>query len=146
MVINVSSSLITIFSLANPFPAAKKWQPRGGLHAALITGTAALLVIGLLAHFGFFNAMGTTNAAYLSYGMYGGAALLALIEIVNIALKCFSPSIAPPITRKNVTSSIQQYTAPAPSTTNEEFANFVVSIIKKNNTTQETPDEPSRYR
>ena len=54
--------------------------------AALITGCAALLIIGIFASVGVFNFIGTTNAAYLSYGMYAGAALFLIIEIVKVVL------------------------------------------------------------
>jgi hypothetical protein len=53
---------------------------------ALITGCAALLVIGILASSGVFNFMGTTNAAYLSYGMYVGAALFLIAEIIKLVI------------------------------------------------------------
>lgn len=55
--------------------------------AALITGFIALLVIGILASTGVFNFIGTTNAAYLSYGMYGSAALLLMAEVIKIVVK-----------------------------------------------------------
>lgn|GEM_PF-3868455 len=44
----------------------------------------ALLIIGIAASTGAFNAIGTTNAAYLSYGMYAGAALLLAVEIAKL--------------------------------------------------------------
>jgi len=50
---------------------------------ALIAGCAALLIIGILASTGVLNCIGTTNAAYLSYGMYAGAALLLLAESIK---------------------------------------------------------------
>jgi hypothetical protein len=53
---------------------------------ALIAGIAALLVIGVLASTGAFSCIGTASAAYLSFEMYGGAALLLIAEIVKIAI------------------------------------------------------------
>lgn len=55
--------------------------------AALISSVVALLIIGLAASTGAFNAIGTTNAAYLSYGMYGGAALFLITEVIKIVVK-----------------------------------------------------------
>lgn len=52
---------------------------------ALITGCVALLIIGIAASCGAFNFIGTTNAAYLSYGMYAGAALCLLTEVGKVA-------------------------------------------------------------
>ena len=61
--------------------------------AVLITGLVALLIIGILASTGVFQFMGTTNAAYLSYGMYGGATLFLIAEIVKLAINyCSKPS------------------------------------------------------
>lgn len=54
---------------------------------ALITGFAAILIIGILSSAGVFNFIGTTHAAYLSYGMYGGAALFLIAEIIKVVLK-----------------------------------------------------------
>lgn len=51
--------------------------------ATLLTGAVALLVIGLMASSNVFNAIGTAQATYLSYGMYGGAALLSTLEIIK---------------------------------------------------------------
>lgn len=57
------------------------------IDAALITGFVALLAIGISASTGAFNAVGTTNAAYLSYGMYGGAVLFLIAEVIKIVVK-----------------------------------------------------------
>lgn len=58
-------------------------------HGVLIASAVALVVIGVIATTGGFNAsIGTTNAANLSYGLYGGAALLSLTEGILIFLRC----------------------------------------------------------
>src|ERR1700722_10574323 len=59
----------------------------------LITGFVALLIIGIAASAGAFSAIGTTNAAYLSYGMYAGAALLLVAEIVKRVIFCFKKTV-----------------------------------------------------
>lgn len=46
------------------------------------------LVIGILATTGAFSFINTTNAVYLSYGMYAGAALFLMAEIGNMVLRC----------------------------------------------------------
>lgn len=53
---------------------------------ALILGSIACLTIGVLATEGYFNAIGTLNATYLSYGMYGGALVAFIAEIVKAAV------------------------------------------------------------
>jgi hypothetical protein len=65
--------------------AKSKWTD-----AALITGFVALLIIGILASTGVFLSIGITNTAFLSYGMYGGAALFLLVEAVNKCLLIYS--------------------------------------------------------
>jgi len=64
--------------------------------AALITGFVALLIIGIAASTGAFNAIGTTNAAYLSYGMYAGAALLLAAQIAKLVRNCLKEKISKP--------------------------------------------------
>jgi len=64
----------------------QKVQESKWTDAALIISSAALLVIGILASIGVFNFIGTANAAYLSYGMYGGTALFFIIEIIRRAI------------------------------------------------------------
>lgn len=83
MTARTSSSSETNFAQASCLSKIKesKWTD-----IALVTGCAALLVIGILASTGVFNFMGTTNAAYLSYGMYGGAALFLMAEIIKVAV------------------------------------------------------------
>jgi len=62
------------------------------IDAALIVSAAALLIIGILASVGVFNFIGVTNAAFLSYGMYGGVALLLIAEAVKVIVKKCVPS------------------------------------------------------
>jgi hypothetical protein len=50
----------------------------------LITGCVALLIIGILASTDSLHFMSNTEAMWLSYGMYGGALLLFIAEIVKI--------------------------------------------------------------
>lgn len=69
---------------------------------AFITGFAALLIIGILSSTGVFNFIGTTNAAYLSYGMYGGAALFLIAEMIKVAINCYSTQN----TTKNVIKNV----------------------------------------
>jgi hypothetical protein len=52
--------------------------------AVLVTSFVALLIIGVLASTGIFQFMGTANAAYLSYGMYAGAALFIIAEVIKV--------------------------------------------------------------
>jgi hypothetical protein len=56
------------------------------IDVALVTGFLALLAIGNLASAGVLHSIGAANAAYLSYGMYGGAALLLIAEVVKVAI------------------------------------------------------------
>jgi hypothetical protein len=57
------------------------------LDKALIFGSIVFAILGGLASAGVLNGMGATNAFYFSLGMYGGAALCALLEVVKIALR-----------------------------------------------------------
>jgi len=54
--------------------------------AILIVSGIACVIIGALASAGIFNSIGTLNAAYLSYGMYGTAALFLLGGVIKIVL------------------------------------------------------------
>lgn len=54
----------------------------------LITSCVAFLIIGILASTGLLDSMGTTNASSFSYGMYTGAALFCMAEVIKIALNC----------------------------------------------------------
>jgi hypothetical protein len=56
--------------------------------ALLVTSFVAFLILGILATTGIFQCLGTTNAAYLSYGMYAGAALFLIAEIIKLAINC----------------------------------------------------------
>lgn len=51
--------------------------------AVLITGFVALLIIGIVPLTGALNAIGITNASYLSYGMYVGSALFLTAAIIK---------------------------------------------------------------
>jgi hypothetical protein len=53
---------------------------------ALVIGIVAFALIGVLCTVGVFNFIGTTNALYLSYGAYAGAALLAIAEVIKLVL------------------------------------------------------------
>ncbi len=53
---------------------------------ALILGGIACLTIAVLATTGCFNAMGSVNATYLSYGLYGGAAIALIALVAKIAI------------------------------------------------------------
>jgi hypothetical protein len=53
----------------------------------LITGFIALLIIAIVASTGAFDAIGTTNAASLSYGMYGSAASFLIAECILALLR-----------------------------------------------------------
>ncbi len=55
----------------------------------------ALLIIGFAATAGAFNFMGTTNAAYLSYGCYAGAGAGFIAEIVKLVLTVYQSPPAP---------------------------------------------------
>jgi len=68
------------------FSCIKKIKESKWLDIALIATGVALSVIGVLASIGILNAMGAANALILSYAMYGGAALLFLIEIIKFSL------------------------------------------------------------
>ena len=56
--------------------------------ALLIVSGVALLIIGILASTGVFNFIGTTNAAYFSYALYGASALCLIAEVILIAIRC----------------------------------------------------------
>lgn len=56
-------------------------------HSVLLATSVALLIIGLLATLNAFDCIGTTNALYLSYGAYAGAACLFIAEMIKIATK-----------------------------------------------------------
>jgi hypothetical protein len=60
---------------------------------ALIVGTIVFLLIGILASSGVFNSIGTSQAAHLSYGMYGGAALLFVAEIIKRVTLCVKTDV-----------------------------------------------------
>lgn len=70
---------------------------------ALVVSSVTLLVIGMLATAGVFNFIGTTNAAYLSYGMYGAAALLFIVLAIKCIRNCAKlatqRSLSEPITK-----------------------------------------------
>ncbi len=83
-------------TLASCFQAVKESKR---IDTVLITGFVALLVIGILASTGVFNFMGTKNAAYLSYGMYGGAALFLIAEMIKLAIHCCKRTNHGPITK-----------------------------------------------
>jgi len=73
-------------SLCRQKTAASSW-----IDVTLIIGFVALLIIGILATAGVLDCIGTTNAVYLSYGMYAGAALFILANIVKVAVnRCSS--------------------------------------------------------
>lgn len=83
----------------------------------------ALLIIGIAASTGAFNAIGTTNAAHLSYGMYAGAALLLAIEIAKLVRNyCFKDSHsddshnqgAPRLGSENNPKSTPKFRGPVP--------------------------------
>jgi hypothetical protein len=59
----------------------------------------ALLVIGILASSGTLQFMGTANANCLSYGMYTGAALCFIAEIIRLIITCKTQS--PNVQRQN---------------------------------------------
>lgn len=93
----------------------------------LLTGSLALLTIGILASIGQFNFIGTTNAAYLSYGMYSSAALFLIIEIVKT-------SIAHDIS-KNHTHHTQQIDSTLPTSSNISESipsNDIMPFVLKN--------------
>lgn len=58
---------------------------------ALIASCAALLIIGILVSTGVLNFIGSTNAAYFSYGMYGGAGILIIAELIKTIVSCCHP-------------------------------------------------------
>jgi len=66
---------------------AQKIKTSKWTDVALMVSGVALLVIGILASVGLLNSMGAANALFLSYGMYCGAALLFLAEIIKVSLK-----------------------------------------------------------
>jgi apolipoprotein N-acyltransferase len=73
---------------------------------ALITGFVALLIIGIAASAGAFHSIGTTNAAYLAYGMYAAAGTFFIVEGVLIILrgnaKTQEPQLEVPLTSENI--------------------------------------------
>jgi hypothetical protein len=79
---------------------------------ALLTGFAALFIIAILASTGVFNFMGTTNAAYLSHGMYGGAALFIIAEIIKVAVNCIDQKPNVDSTRTNVDGRTKNISIP----------------------------------
>jgi hypothetical protein len=85
----MSASEVSTASNPSLFSSQRVEMPKWP-HIVLVTGSVALLIIGILATLGILNGMGTTNAAYLSYGMYGGAALFALAEIA-ILIRSYCP-------------------------------------------------------
>lgn len=78
---------------------------------ALITGCVALLIIGAAASCGAFNFIGTTNAAYLSYGMYAGSAIFLLAEVGKVA-SGYCPKICGNNTTRFVSPVPSGYVAP----------------------------------
>jgi|GEM_PF-5808479 len=62
------------------------WIQENWVDIALSVSCVACLTIGALATLGYLDAIGTTKASYLSYGMYGAAALAFLVEIANLAV------------------------------------------------------------
>lgn len=79
----------------------EKW-----IDIALILACVACLAIGVLATKGYLNAIGTVNATYLSYGMYGGAALAFIAEVTKLAVgACKEGGSAPSATHTATTSS-----------------------------------------
>jgi hypothetical protein len=68
---------------------------------ALIASTIVFLLIGILASSGIFNSIGSSQAAYLSYGMYGGAAVLFVAEIIKRVTLCMSTDVTANSSRTN---------------------------------------------
>jgi len=67
-------------------PCLQKIKASKWIDVALLTGFAALLIIGILASTGVLNAIGTTQSLNLAYGMYAGAGLFLLAELIKVVV------------------------------------------------------------
>lgn len=105
-------------------------------HSILLATSVALLIIGLLATLNAFDCIGTTNALYLSYGAYVGAACLFIAEMIKIATK----SRFEPINLEEITSdrSVNAIVKRVEISNMDEHASYNAKIFFTNGETIET--------
>lgn len=128
-----SSATSTTGSLSPVSSCMQKVKESKWIDVALITGCVALLVMGILASTGVFNVMGTTNAAHFSYGMYGGAAFLFIVDVTKVAInKCAKNDTAKRVVKRfNLSEKeIQYIKAQAVSYASTNFVAFDYPYIK----------------
>lgn len=63
------------------------------IDATLITGAAILVIFGVLSSLEIFHGISTTNAVYLSFGMFGASALFLILEMIKLGVKCLEKPI-----------------------------------------------------
>lgn len=81
---------------------------------AFITGFVVTLILGLLCTAGIFRFIGTTNAMYLSYGMYAGATFFLIAEVIKMSINYC----------EGTTNGIRQLLGLTPALSNGEIQNL----------------------
>ncbi len=118
----------------------EKW-----VDVALILGCVASLTIGALATGGYFHAIGTVNATYLSWGMYGGAIVAFILEVTQVAAgkNCLRGSEDQTRLTKRISSPTEQAVSPEFNSSNPLVAPVPDSTGGLNKGSLKLPNEAS---